>query len=54
MIVIFLEIEIRYIAETTYDYDTLSSYVQDNYPTLTNNQQVAYNTILQNILQNTG
>ncbi|XP_060873898.1 ATP-dependent DNA helicase pif1-like [Metopolophium dirhodum] len=43
-----------YIAETSYDYDILSNYIQENEPKLTNDQQVVYNTILQSVLQDNG
>ncbi|XP_044010203.1 uncharacterized protein LOC122853855 [Aphidius gifuensis] len=43
-----------YIAETSYDLDILSNYIQENEPKLTDDQQAVYNTILQSVLQNTG
>lgn len=43
-----------YIAETSYDYNILSNYIQENEPKLTNVLQVVYDTILQSVLQDTG
>lgn len=43
-----------YLSETTYDANQLSIFVQENEQKLTDDQRLAYNTIIDNVMQNSG